>query len=89
MSGRPKLMPPNWPRMMRKSTAAAYLDMGEAAFQRAVDADELPGSVILGGNPMWSRPAIDERCDHLTGNAAHDWRKHAKFYIDRAAKDEI
>lgn len=86
MGGRPRLVPPDWPRMMRKSTAAAYLDLAEAAFQRAVDAGDLPQPIIFGGRPMWSRPSLDERCEHLAGENAYDWRKHSKLYRELAEK---
>lgn len=80
MGGRPRLSPPDWPRMMRKSTASAYLDMSDAAFQRAVDAGELPSPVQLGDTILWSRPALDKSCENMASEVDHDWRQHAPLY---------
>ena len=88
MGGQPRLIPPDWPRAMRKSTAAAYLDLSESAFQRAVDNGDLPAPFTLGGKPMWSRPSLDERCELLAGESAYDWRKHSKLYQSLADRNE-
>ena len=80
MGGQARLTPPDWPRMMRKSTAAAYLDITDAAFQRAVDSGQLPQPVEFGGTKLWSRPAIDLVCEGVAGDGPYDWRKHSNFY---------
>lgn len=51
--------PYGWPEMMRRRTAAAYLDLSDAAFLREVDRARLPSPTTLGGRPSWSRSRID------------------------------
>ena len=57
----------NWPQMMRKTTAAKYLDMSEASFAREVQAGKLPDGIQLGGRMHWRRDALDAAIDRLTG----------------------
>lgn len=59
-----------WPAMMKRKTAAEYLDMSEAAFEREVLAGRLPSPVTIGGRPHWKRDAIDRAMDMLTGERA-------------------
>lgn len=56
-----------WPRMMRRRTAAEYVDMTEAAFEREVLAGRLPSPVLLGGRDHWSQLALDRGLARLTG----------------------
>lgn len=56
-----------WSRMLRRSKAAAYLDMSEAAFQKEVDRGTIPEPVELDGGKRWCRHAIDKAIDRLTG----------------------
>ena len=56
-----------WAAMMRKATAAAYLDMSEAAFLREVAAGRLPQGFMLGGREHWRKDAIDKALDLLAG----------------------
>lgn len=78
---------PDWPRMMRRATAAAYCDMKAADFEREVLAGRLPDPVNLGGEERWSRSRLDESLDRLTGDAAperpKDWRGDQPLYADR------
>lgn len=58
---------PDWPQMMRRRTAAAYLDLTESAFIREVYRNTLPMPVLLGGRESWSRQAIDRAlADYLS-----------------------
>lgn len=61
---------PDWPRLMKRSTAMRYLDMSGAEFDRAVTIGELPLPV----NSRWSRAMIDEHVERLFGERAPDWR---------------
>lgn len=50
---------PAWPSMMKRSTAAAYLDMSEAAFEREIIGGRMPAPITFGGRPHWRKDAID------------------------------
>lgn len=50
---------PDWPAMMRRRTAAAYLDLTESAFIREVYRGTLPYPVKLGGRESWNREGLD------------------------------
>lgn len=67
------------PRLMKKSTAAAYCDMSDAAFDRAVSAGHIPMPLQLGKIKYWHRPAIDAALDALAG-LDNDWRKESPLY---------
>lgn len=71
---------PYWPAMMLRKTAAAYLDMSEAAFEREVSSGTLPMPVILGNKPHWHRDQIDTMLADLSG--AGDWRATSKLYSE-------
>lgn len=58
-----------WPALMRVRTAAEYVDMPLAAFQREVAAGRLPAPFIFGGKEHWRKDAIDKALDVLTGGA--------------------
>jgi predicted DNA-binding transcriptional regulator AlpA len=68
------------PRMMRRVTAAAYLDLSTAEFEREVAAGRLPMPVRFGNNEHWSREAIDDAVGKLTGDRVVSWRDKAKLY---------
>lgn len=74
---------PDWPRMLRRDLAAAYCDLSTAGFVREVLNGTLPPSISLDGQEHWSRTAIDEHLDRLTGQAQPDWRKTAPIYARR------
>lgn len=57
----------DWPRMMRKATAARYCDLSEAAFEREINAGRLPCPVKLGNREHWCRNALDKALDRITG----------------------
>ena len=68
-----------WPAMMLQKTAAAYVELSVAAFEREIIAGNLPGPVKLGGKDHWHRRELDDALDKLTGRAI-DWRKESKLY---------
>lgn len=74
-----------WPAMMRRATAAAYLELSVAAFEREIVAGTLPKPVRLGGKDAWSKRKLDEAIDILLGEgtADLDWRRHTKLYADQ------
>lgn len=79
-------MTPFWPLMMKRATAAAYLDLSERAFEREVATGRLPIPVKLGNREHWNRLAIDEAIAHLNGPAdAPDWRQRARQRYGKAA----
>lgn len=55
------------PRMMKRTTAAAYCDLSVAAFEREVAAGTLPMPVMLGNREHWCKNALDRALDALTG----------------------
>jgi hypothetical protein len=71
---------PDWPRMMRRSTAAAYCDMTSVEFEREVAAGRLPCPAVVGGSERWSRTQIDEALDRMTGEGVPDWRASQPLY---------
>jgi len=71
---------PDWPRMMKRATAAAYCDLSAVEFEREVSAGRLPQPVRLGNSEHWSRVAIDDMLEQLSGDGAHDWRKGSPLY---------
>lgn len=75
---------PDWPRMMRRRTAALYCDVKAEAFEREVAAGRLPAPVLFGGEEHWSRPALDEALNRLTGESKPDWRKKSGLYNEAA-----
>lgn len=79
-----RALSPDWPRLMRRATAAAYCDMTAGEFERAISAEALPGPVSIGGAERWSRIDLDAALDRLTGAATPDWRATAKLYAHEA-----
>lgn len=80
---------PDWPRMMRRPTAAAYCDMRIPDFEREVLAGRLPQPVDLGGEERWSRVRLDEALDRLTGEAPPapaDWRREQPLYGEASSR---
>lgn len=65
---------PDWPRSMKRATAAAYCDMSAAEFEREVACGRLPPPFKLGNSEHWDRAAIDEDLNRIAGRSA-DWRK--------------
>jgi len=75
---------PDWPRMMKLATAALYCDLTPAQFEREVADARLPLPVKLGGTEHYSRVAIDEMLNRLTGDTVPDWRSKSKLYNEAA-----
>jgi hypothetical protein len=71
---------PDWPRFMKRGTAAAYCDITPVEFDREVIAGRLPSPVSLGNHAHWSRTSLDESLADLAGEGVHDWRKAQKAY---------
>lgn len=73
-----------WPRLMKRQTACAYVDMSAAEFEREIASGRLPMPVDIGRGPRWSREEIDRCIEKLTGEAdtatADDWRAQTKLY---------
>lgn len=76
---------PDWPAMMRRSTAASYCDLSEPEFEREISAGRLPRPIKLGNRDHWSRAQLDKMLAILTGEAAYDFRKGSPLYRDKAA----
>lgn len=76
----PRAPAPDWPRMMRLATGAAYCDLTVAEFERAVAAGVLPDACTLNGEKRWSRSLLDEALAKLSGEGARDWRREQPLY---------
>jgi len=63
---------PDWPLMLKRAMAAAYLDMSEASFEREIAQGRLPDGVMLGGRAHWYRPALDKAIALIAGEGEHD-----------------
>ena len=57
---------PNWPRLLSKAQAAAYVGLSEPAFTYRVG-KELPSACNIGNRKLWDRREIDDAIDRLTG----------------------
>lgn len=73
------------PRMMTRARAAHYVDLSEAEFEREVAAGTLPGPILLGKRPHWSRKDLDAMLDKLESGEPTDWRSTSHFYRKRNA----
>nr|WP_089218544.1 hypothetical protein [Sphingomonas laterariae] len=71
---------PNWPRMMKRDTAAQYCDMSIAEFERAIASGVIPMPVRFGDRDRWSREQIDAWIARAEGDAPKDWRANAPIY---------
>ncbi|SER94072.1 hypothetical protein [Sphingobium sp. YR768] len=72
---------PNWPRMMKRTTACAYLDLSAAELEREIAGGRLPHPIMLGNGLHWSRVELDDYVERLTGgHQASDWRKASPLY---------
>lgn len=69
---------PHWPAMMRRATAAAYLDISERSFIGEIAAGRLPSGVILGGREHWRKDAIDKAISAISGETMPDFE--AEFW---------
>ena len=71
---------PDWPRMLRRSFAAAYCDMPVAEFERGVALGKLPQPIKVVDELRWSRVQLDEYLERMTGEAVPDFRAQSKLY---------
>lgn len=81
-------MSSRWPGMLKRKTAAEYLDMSEAAFEREVSAGRIPQPVTLGNRPHWRKDAIDAALARLTGDgdgAEPDYIRETRERYGKAA----
>jgi hypothetical protein len=78
----PRAGAPDWPAMMRRAFAAAYCGLTVPDFEREVIAGRLPAPVSFGGGESWSRRALDEALERITGDgpSAPDWRMDQPLY---------
>lgn len=61
-----------WPQAMKRKTAAAYCEIGIAAFEAAIEKGLLPASFMLGGREHWHRPSLDNALERLAGGLRRD-----------------
>lgn len=73
-----------WPRMMKRATACAYLDISATELEREIAAGRLPHPVLLGKYEHWSQAEIDSFMDKLTGTTDDDWRMKMPLYAEEA-----
>lgn len=57
-----------WPGMMKRGTAAEYLDMSIPSFEKEVAAGRLPPGVKLGGTLHWRRETLDKALARIAGD---------------------
>lgn len=65
----------DWPQMMRKQTAMAYLDLSEPEFVREIAAGRIPDGVLFGGKPRWYRAALDKALAVIAGDVVDDHKR--------------
>ncbi len=56
---------PDWPRLMQRAKAAAYVDMSIPKFEEEIALGKLPASVMIGGREHWCRKSLDAAIDRL------------------------
>lgn len=69
------MIAPDWPRSMKRATAARYCDLAPAKFVAEVAAGRLPMPVRFGGEDHWDRVALDDSLGRLFGSAVPDWER--------------
>ena len=79
-------MSARWPGLMKRRTAAEYLDMSEAAFVREVFAGRMPGAFVVGGREHWSKDAIDAAIARLAGAAEPEIPEYRRKMLERYGK---
>jgi len=68
------------PRAMRRATAADYLELSLAEFEREVVAGRLPMPFKLGNHEHWSKDALDECVAKMSGDGVSSWRDRSPLY---------
>jgi predicted DNA-binding transcriptional regulator AlpA len=75
-----------WPAMMKRKTAAEYLDTSEAAFEREVSAGRLPAPIMLGKREHWCKDALDAAIAILSGDTPEpSYRNKLRERYEKAA----
>ncbi|PSJ42144.1 helix-turn-helix domain-containing protein [Allosphingosinicella deserti] len=69
-----------WPAAMRRETAASYLDMSVAEFERGVFHGKIPQPIMFVERERWSKVALDEALEGKTGRHMTDWRSEQPLY---------
>lgn len=72
-----------WPALMKRRTAAEYLDTSELAFEKEVAAGRLPQPITLGGRAHWSKSAIDAAVAHIAGDRAEAKPDYLREFEER------
>lgn len=57
-----------WPAIMKRRTAAEYLDMSIPSFEKEIAAGRLPSGVIVGGCQHWHKEALDKALARIAGD---------------------
>jgi len=70
--------------MMRKATAALYLDISVAAFERQVALGDMPHPIHFAGRQSWSKKEVDAALEVLMGGPDPDWRSQQPLYQNTA-----
>ncbi|MBI0474436.1 hypothetical protein D9601_03535 [Sphingomonas sp. MA1305] len=65
---------------MKRASAAAYLELSPAEFEREVAAGRLPQPFRLGNHEHWSKDAIDKAIARLSGEQVASWRDRSGLY---------
>jgi len=75
---------PFWPRMLKRASVCAYLEISAADLEREIAGGRLPHPIMLGSGLHWSRAEIDTHVERLTGEGEgdDDWRKATKLYAN-------
>ncbi len=61
---------PDWPRLMQRAKAAAYVDMSIPKFEAEIALGNLPASIMIGGREHWCRKSLDTAIDRLLNGEA-------------------
>lgn len=61
---------PHWPRMLKRTSVCAYLELSVAELEREIVAGRLPHPVMLGNSLHWSQVEIDAYIERMTGGAS-------------------
>ena len=79
---------PNWPRLLSREQAAAYLGIAPAALDAGVADGTWPAPIPYGRRLLWDRRRLDEAVDTLSGYAiqsANDDQEHEDWKQRRDA----
>lgn len=77
-------MTARWPRLLKLKSAAEYVEMTPAAFEREVAAGRFPQAVSVGAREHWDRRALDRAIDNLVGEPLTDYHARLAAKLDAA-----